>query len=202
MWNVGHREPYVANASFEKEKERLGVGVVGGGWCVCPSKLGKDWRDKQPDQAGRRDKWLQDKCVSVHVSVTVCVSGRHMKKTCQKRLWWNSCRRTQESDEAVGHSSLCSTLHLRVHMCVCVTCTGLLILSSNENHLAHFKKRRRRNLWQTHASCPSWNPYAQSALLAQFGHLLHISHLLSLPGAEDAALAFHKAPNFDIWWPR
>lgn len=91
------------------------------------------------------------------------------------RLWWNSCRQWQESDETVGHSSLCSTLHPRVCMCtcVCVSCTGLAIFNSNENHLVHLK-----NLWQTHVSLKT--PSADLVPVTKFGIPFHISHLFSL----------------------
>lgn len=41
---------------------------------------------------------------------------------------------------------------VHVYLCVCVSCTGLAIFNSNENHLVHLN-----NLWQTHVSRLSQN---------------------------------------------
>lgn len=92
----------------------------------------------------------------------------------EERLWWNSCRRRWDRD-TVGHSLLCSTLHLSVCACLCLcVCvhlpvSALPVLNCNRNHLMYLK-----HLWQTLAS---YNPSTDPLLLTKFGIFPHISRL-------------------------
>lgn len=87
-------------------------------------------------------------------------------------------------------------------VCDCVSYSGLSMLGPLSSAQIEITWVYLKHLWQTFASYPSHNPSTDSLLLTKSGILLHINHLLSLPGAEDAVLTFHKAPDFDIWWPR
>ncbi len=142
-------------------------------------------------------------CACVCVCVCVCVLDM---KRCQKKGFDETAvgngRRTMR--QWVTHHFVlpCPSgfVHLRVCVHVTVCPAGLSMwgsLSSTQIEINWCTW----NIFGKHLQ-PSQNPSTDSLLLTKFGILLHISHLLSLPGAEGAILTFHKAPDFDIWWPR